>query len=384
MGLQVRATQPNNLGGSNVNTNKLLLKLLGGGFGLLVMFLFLFRWQHVEGNERLVTQDWKNGLSEETVGPGTYFYVPFKTTIYKYNVGTEKFIMGKKELYSGTGSDTVNFPAYTITTGGSGKEQPASFSVTLQYHLDPRKLVQLHKEAQAKYEDLVIKPSLTRIISDLATTQTVLNFYSGEGRVSLQRNIEKAIAQHPALEPVGIVVDTFVIDEIELDKEYVAEITGRQLASQKKLRAIEETLAAEEDAKRVQAVAGADKLKKVVEAEASKETRIKAAEAQAQETRLAAEASRFQKEQDAKGLLAQGYATAEVAEKSRNAKYAGEPGARAAQVEMAIARVEMFKNMAINGVIPEKTLMTIINGTNVTPVINAAPHNAAAGAKDEE
>jgi regulator of protease activity HflC (stomatin/prohibitin superfamily) len=336
-------------------------------------FFLVFNWEHVEGNERLVVQNFSTGVQEQTISAGTFFYVPLTTTIYKYNVGTEKFIMGNKELYNGRGSDYVDYPAYTVTTGGNGREQPATFSVTLQYRLDPTKLVSLHNKAQNNYEDLIIKPALTRIISDQATTQTVLDFYSGEGRVNLQRNIEKAITEHPELSSAGIIVETFVIDSIDLDKAYVEEITGRQLATQKKLRAIEEAKAAEEIAKKVEAEAEADKLKKIVEADANKQQKIKAAEAAAAEvelaakadatkTKAAAEALRFSKEQDAKGLLAQGLAEAEVAQKKASAKYSGEAGARQAQVEIEQARVNLFTNMKIQGVVPEKTLLNIING----------------------
>lgn len=365
---------------------KLTLMLVGlGAVGALMTFMLAFSWEHVEGNQRLVTQHWQDGVSKEIVGPGTFFYVPFTTTVYKYNIGSEKFIMGNAKLYNGKGSETVDYPAFTLTTGGSGREQPATFSVTLQYRLDPKKLTILHTEARDNYEDLRIKPALTQIITDAATTQTVLDFYSGEGRVALQRSISKAITEHPSLSEVGIIVDTFVIDAIDLDKEYVAEITGRQLATQKKLRAIEEAKAAEEVAKRVEAEAQANKLKLIVEAEAAKEQRVRAAEASAKEVELAAradatkvkaaaEASRYQKEQDAKGLLAQGMAEAQVAKEKASAKYTGEAGARMAQVEIEQARVDLFKNMAISGVLPEKTVMTIINGgTNVNAVVPAAP-----------
>jgi regulator of protease activity HflC (stomatin/prohibitin superfamily) len=365
---------------------KLTIGLVGvGGLVLLLVFAMLFSWERVEGNERLITQGITSGVNDEIVGSGTYFYVPLKTTVYKYNVGTEKFIMGRQDLYNGKGSDFVDYPAFTVTTGGNGREQPATFSVTLQYRLDPSKLVDLHKTAQNNYEDLVIKPALTRIISDQATTQTVLDFYSGEGRVTLQRNIEKAITEHPALSAVGIMVETFVIDSIDLDKEYVAQITGRQLATQQKLRAIEEAKAAEEIAKKVEAEAQADKLKKIVEAEAAKEQRVKAAEAAASEVELAAkadatkvkaaaEAQRFSKEQDAKGLLAQGLAEAQVAREKAAAKYTGEAGARQAQVEIEQARVSLFKNMNIQGVLPEKTVMTIINGgSDIKTTLPAAP-----------
>lgn len=334
----------------------------------------------VEGNERMLKQYISSGLSTEIFGSGTYFYVPFFTSTYTYNVGTEKFIMGDKKYYNGKGSDFVDYPPYRITTGGAGKEQLAIFSVTLQYRLDPSKLIELHKAAQDKYEDLVIKPALTRIVSDMATIQPVTDFYSGEGRVALQKAIEKSITSNPELARVGIIVETFVIDSIDLDEKYVAEIMGRQLATQTRLRAVEEAKAAEEVAKKVEAEAQANKLKLIVEAEAAKAQKIKAAEAAAAEVELAAkadavkiktaaEASRFQKEQDAKGLLAQGLAEAEVAQKKASAKYSGEAGARMAQVEIEQARVQLFSSMKISGVLPEKTMMTIING-NANPVVN--------------
>lgn len=346
-----------------------------------VLILFTGCFKTVEGNERTVVQDWNNGVLAEVLGPGTHVFIPKKTTLYTYNVGAAKFIMGNQEFY---GEEKVDYPPFTITTGGSGSEQPATFSVTLNYHLDPSKLHVLHSTTQSDYEDLRIKPALTRIISDLSTVMTVLDFYSGTGRVNLQKSIESAILSHPALSEVGIVVDTFVIDDIELDELYVAEITGRQLATQKTLRAIEETKAAVQVANRVEAEAGAEKLKKIVEANTKKEQRILAAKAKAEEVtlaaqakakevKLAAEADRYSKEEDAKGLLAQGLAEAKVAKEKRDSKYAGVSGSRQAQVEIERARVEMFKNMNIKGIVTEKTVLSIINGTAVTPTLPAVP-----------
>lgn len=353
--------------------HKLVFGGVGVAVGLVVLFFALLRWVQVEGNERLVTQNWRTGVSEEIIGPGTKFYMPLTTTVYKYNVGTEKFIMGNKNLYNGEGSDYVDYPAFTITTGGSGKEQPATFSVTLQYNLSPSKLVNLHNTAQNNYEDLIIKPALTRIISDQATQLEVLDFYSGEGRVNLQKNIEVAITEHAALADAGIIVNTFVIDDIALDNEYVEKIRGRQIAVQDKLKSIEEAAAAREQAKKVEAQAEADKLKRIVEAEASKAEKVKAAEAAnesqilaaqaaAQQKRLNAEADRFSKEQDAEGLLAQGLAQAKVDEAKRDALYSGQSGERRALVEMERARVELFKNMSLQGIVTEKTVLTMING----------------------
>jgi len=359
-------------------TVKQKLTFAGVGLGSVLAFVAFFmacNWEVVEGNERLITQNWNSGVSEEVLSSGTHFYIPLTTNVYKYNVGTEKFIMGAKEHYNGNGSDYVDYPAYTITTGGSGNEQPATFSVTLQYHLDPTKLVALHKQAATNYEDLIIKPALTRIISDQATQLKVLDFYSGTGRVELQNSIRNAITEHPALSEVGIVVNTFVFDAIVLDKKYVGKIQARQLAYQDKLKNIEEAKAAEENAKKTEAIAQASKLKLIVEAEAKKQQKIKAAEAAneskilaaeaaAKQKRLDASADRYKKEQNAKGLLAQGLAEARVAKAKRDSKYSGESGLRQANVEMEQARVELFKNMNLKGIVPQDTVLTIINGTN--------------------
>lgn len=336
----------------------------------------------VEGNQRVVIQDWNNGVEKETVGAGTYFYPLFFKKYYKYNIGTEKFIMGESDLYNGEGSEYVDYPPFTVTTGGQGKEQPATFSVTLQYRLDPEKLVALHKKAQERYEDLVIKPALTRIISDQATELQVLAFYSGQGRVALQKNIEKAISNNSSLNKVGIIVETFVIDRIRLDSAFVSEITGRQLATQKKLRAIEEAKAAQEMAKQVEAEAQADKLKRIVQAEALKqekikgaealnESRILAAKAEAEEIKQKATAERYRKEQDAKGLLAQGLAQAKVAKEKKMSKYDGVAGKRQALVEIEQAKSDRLKNANISGVVTEKTFMMLTDGKQLnTPNVN--------------
>lgn len=353
-----------------------------GLFILLIAGFQLIGFTTIEGTERVVVQNWNDGVLPEVLGSGTKFYIPLTTTHYKYNIGTEKFIMGSAELYNGKGSDEVDYPAYIVTTGGKGKEQPAEFSVTLQYHLDATKLVALHNQAGKNYEDLIIKPALTRIISDQATRLEVLDFYSGQGRVDLQHNIEFAITQHPDLQHVGILVETLVFDRIQLDEKFVAEITGRQLATQKKLREKEEALAAVETAAKIKAIAQADKEKRIVQAEALKaegvkqaetlnESRILAAKAEAEEIKQKATAERYRKEQDAKGLLAQGLAQSEVDKARKMSRYEGEAGKRQALVEIAQFNIEKYKNFNPKGVITEKTFLSVFDNekSNNSPIV---------------
>lgn len=342
----------------------------------LVVLIMVFKFvgiQTIEGNERAVVQNWNDGVLEELWSPGTTFYNGLTTTPYVYHIGAQRFVMG-------TGKDADIGP-FKVTTGGEGNEQPAIFSATLQYSLDTSKLVALHNKCNYLCEQSVIKNTLTRIISDQSTQLKVLDFYSGTGRKNLQDLIEKEISTHPALVNIGIVVENFVFDRIHLDEEYVGKIAARQLAHQDKLKNIQETAAAEEAAKKTEALAEADKLKRIVEAEAGKQERVKAAEANAQEVELAAKANavkikqkasaeRYRKEQDAKGLLAQGIAEARVAEAKRNSKYNGISGLRKAQVEIAKYRVGMFQNMAIKGVLDKDVALTIINNSGATPVMS--------------
>jgi regulator of protease activity HflC (stomatin/prohibitin superfamily) len=353
-------------------------KIVGGFVAFAVLFVLVLMInfigiQPIDGNERAVVKHWNDGMRTELWEPGTTFYNGLTTTPYVYHVGAQRFIMGEGE--------EADVGPFKVTTGGEGKEQPAIFHSTLQYSLDTSKLVALHNKCNTRCEQSVVNNTLTRIISDQATKLEVLSFYTGAGRTKLQNSIETAIREHPALVNIGINVENFVFNKIILDPEYVGKIAARQLAYQDKLKNIEETKAAEEAAKKTEALAEANKLERIVKAEADKQEKIKAAEAsnesrilaakaQAEEIKQKATAERYRKEQDAKGLLAQGLAEAKVAKQKRDSKYSGVAGARQAQVEIEQARVQLFSNMSIKGVITEKTALTIIEGgQNIAPVL---------------
>lgn len=143
------------------------------GIGVLLFVLTLVAgfnligFVEVKGHQAAIVEKFygeNKGVQDHVLGPGRHFYVPLLERPYVYNVGTSNFIMGKEQYYSGSGTSYVDFPALTIKCGGRGQEQPATFSVTLQYQIDINKLVELHKRAQSQYEDRIIKPALTNII----------------------------------------------------------------------------------------------------------------------------------------------------------------------------------------------------------------------------
>lgn len=369
-----------NKGANKLNKTKIFGVTAIIGVVLLVVAAFqLVGFVEVKGHQQAVVEVFygaDKGVQAELLNNGRHFYVPVTSKPYVYNVGTDNFIMGKSQYYTNKGTDIVDFPALTIKCGGRGQEQPATFSITLQYQLDPLKLTKLHKRAQSQYRDRIIKPALTNIIKSLTVTQHVLDFYTGKGYNELQSSIEARIKSDSVLSELGIVVNTFVIDQIDLDPDYEKEIQGRQLATQQKLRADEEAKAAESMALKAQAVANAKKLERIVSAQANKqekilaaeganESKILAAKAAAQQKRLDASADRFRKEQDAKGLKAQGLAQAAVDNARKVSRYSGLAGARQAAVEIEVAKTDRMKGMTFNGVVTEKTLLMFSDGKNL-------------------
>lgn len=61
---------------------KVKLGILAAGF--LLLFLLFLRWNRVEGNERLVTQNWRTGVNEEIVSSGTFWYVLLCSSLYNH------------------------------------------------------------------------------------------------------------------------------------------------------------------------------------------------------------------------------------------------------------------------------------------------------------
>jgi regulator of protease activity HflC (stomatin/prohibitin superfamily) len=379
----------NNEGGTKLNKTKLALGLSGFGLILLVVLAFQFiGFVEIKGHQAAVVEKFygeDKGVQDHILKTGRHFYIPMLEKPYVYNVGTSNFIMGEPSHYSGKGQDYVDFPALVIKCGGRGFEQPATFSITLQYQLDVSKLKQLHVRAQNQYEDRIIKPALTNIIKSLTVTQHVLDFYTGEGYNNLQRAVEEAIKNDPDMGGIGIVVNTFVIDQIDLDTKFESEIQARQLATQQKLKEDELAKAAQAAALKEKAIAQADKEKRIVAAEADKQEKIKAAEAQnesrilaakaeAEEIKQKATAERYRKEQDAKGLLAQGLAQAKVDKARKMSRYDGVSGKRQAAVEIAKYQVEKFQNFNPKGVVTEKTFLSI-NSEAKSPIVTIEANN---------
>lgn len=301
----------------------------------------------VEGNEVAVIEK-MDGPQEHTLGPGLHLLTGLRNADFKYPINDQTFVMGPK----GKRGKDAN-PNRRISRMVDEEEllvkskdgQKVWISLTLRYALDRTRIIHpcvgdnssnlcgIHVEARDTYETKWIRPEVVRITKDLATEYTAKQIYA-EKRPELNQRIEARLADNKDLGGKGIMVKTFVLDLVRLEKQYEQEIAATVLQDQRRIRAEKEREAAQEEAKAAKA-----------KAQAEVETRTQKAEAAKAERMKAAEAERFEAEQKAIGLLAQGEAEAKVAKLKKNADYDGVAGERRMQVELARHQAEAAKGL---------------------------------------
>jgi regulator of protease activity HflC (stomatin/prohibitin superfamily) len=371
--------------------NATKLKALAVGLiGLIVIVagLMTVRIVTIDGNQLGVMETWSNGVVETIMQPKTYFLIPgFTKTVYKYDASSQVFVMNDASSQIETGEGRIK-DAYLVQ---SQEGQDMKISLNLRWRIDPTKLVSIHKTVRDNIEEKIIRPVVMRVVKDESTRRKAIEAYSGEGLVELQSAIQADLSgkgEGKEFAERGIIVENFVIEHIELDPKYIEEIKGKQIATQKALRAAEEEKAAEAEALVAKATAQSDYNKQVVEAErdakvkvtaaqAAMEQQVLAAKGEQQKLMIEAEGTQKSMESIAIGTLAKGRAEAEA--KELMLKAWAVPGAD------AFVKVEVSKNLGlafsgIKGYLPEK--MTINTFTdNFMKGLDASTGNVIAGPK---
>ncbi len=356
---------------------------------LIVLFFIMFEVVQVAGNELAVHETWADGVLPEPELPKTYFLFPgFMHTFYKYDMSSQVYVMNDKparvEFAAGRADDR-----YTVQ---SKEGQDLTISLNVRWRLDPEKIILIHKTIRSDFEEKVLRPILLREVKDAATVRTAIEAYSGEGLVTLQKDIEKRLTD-PAGEVrrQGLIVENFVIEKISLDPEYSAQIKAKQVAVQKEKRAKQETLAALEEANRAEAEAQADYKRTVVTAERDKAVGILFAQKQAEQEVLAAEASKKKQvlaaeaekesgELRAAAILAIGQAEAE-AQKVKLQAYAVEGADNFVRIEIAKSIAEA--NKGVQGYIPESMTINVFTDRMMSAIESiVGPKGAMSGASN--
>lgn len=363
--------------------------------GLVLLVFCVFTWivdiEKVKANEVGVVYKIKGGVQDVALRDG--WQITTFGKIDTVNIGTQKLSFAKQMADDTAGEDTADNEYERIEVAcGTGGGQKAWITLTMNYHIKPEGAVQMYRDGIHKtYRYVVLKRTAIDVVNQIARSREALDIYSGVGFNALRDDVETALREHPLLESRGIVVENATIMQVDLSDAYETEIEAKQLARQSKLRAIEDTKAAEEKARQAKAEAQAMVEQRTAEANAKKIENVKAAEAQAEAAILAAEANKMKvvleaeanaatleqrgigemkrDQAAAQGVLALGEAEAKVEELKRNAKYEGEAGLRRATVEVAQYKADVLKNLVGGAnIIPENAFMALATDGTQMPV----------------
>lgn len=360
----------------NRNEWRLLTAAVLVVIGIIAMFA-MFDVVPVTGSEVGVKEGYFTGVAKEPMPGGyTYFAWPWER-ITKYSIGIRKFAMSDTP----SADAAQQKPAYKIESKDN-QEMHVSFQV--RWSIDPSHIVNLHKTVEAgNFEEKMLWPEVLKLVKNQATTREAIVAYSGEGLVQLESDITKDL-QNPAnqLGLHGIIVNSFNIEHVRLDPNYVAEITARQIAIQKESRAVQEEKAAQAIALKVKAeaqsalnaavvkaeqdkqvailAAEGENQRSVLASEAEKKKAVLAAEAIAESTLLQAKAEEESGKMKASAIMAIGVAQAE-AEKLKYSAYAA-PGAETfARIEISKSAAQAFSG--IRGYLPEGMNVGVLGNT---------------------
>jgi regulator of protease activity HflC (stomatin/prohibitin superfamily) len=331
-------------------TQNMKTKLIVSGIFLviaLVLTLTAVKIVTIQGNQLGVKETWGNGVEANILQPKTYFLFPgWSQTVIKYDASSQVFVMNDKAMHEEKSAAGREKDAYLVQ---SQEGQDMKISLNLRWRLDPAKLVSIHKTVRNSTEEKIIRPVVMRVVKDEATKMKAIDAYSGEGLVRLQSNIQAALTgagEGAELHERGIIVENFVIEHIELDPKYIEEIKGKQIASQRSLRAVEEQKAAEAEALVAKSKAQADLNKAVVEAQRDKEVVVLKAQAAQEQQVLAAKGQQQQLTIEAEGAKAKLIAEAEG---KKQAMIATAEGTLAMGKAEANARELMLKAYDVKG-----------------------------------
>lgn len=224
----------------------------------IVALIFFFPLRFVGAGERGVVLNW-GAVSEQTLGEGIHFVMPWKQSVRILNVRTVKIE-----------SEVISY---------SKDIQTVNATIALNYHLNPDGVNNLYQEVGTNYVDNIINPAIQESVKASTAKFTAQELV--EKRQEVKDDIREILNER--LSRWNISVDEFSIANFDFSDEYEKAIERKQVAQQ-------DALKAENDLKRIKTEA---------------EQRVAQAEAEAKAIRVQSESANNDRYVQLKALEAQ-------------------------------------------------------------------------------
>ena len=156
-------------------------------------------------------------------GEGVAFVPPFVSSTQLYDLRRLEYTMSG---VSGEGRKAnVDDSIWSPTKEGL----QVGIDLTLWHHVDPKRLVHVHRDIGPDYEEKVLRPAVRSVIRLVISEYPVMDVYS-EKRQQIQDEINQRI--RGLLEKDGLMVDEVVLRDVRFTPEFTKAIEAKTIAQQ--------------------------------------------------------------------------------------------------------------------------------------------------------
>ncbi len=215
----------------------ILVLLVTSGCGMAV----------VEDGEVGVKADFGH-ISDQPLGPGWHWYVPFTSWVEVWNVKTQEL------------KETASVP--------SSEGLISQLDVSVLFNVPTDKAVQVRKTIGAGYGTTILEPYVREAIRNVVSGYAVKSLFSDAGRKEIGDNILTFL--RTKLDPHGIVVQDVLLRDVRLPPSFAQSIELKLRAEQESLQKEFELTKAKKDAEiEVARATGAAKSNEIIAASIS-------------------------------------------------------------------------------------------------------------------
>ena len=230
----------------------------------------------------VITTIGSGGVRAEPLEPGLHWIIPFAEFVNRYDISRQTYTMSSQQQEGQVpGDDSVR----ARTKDG----QEVFIDASVIYSIDPVKVVELNRNWQNRFEDLLVRPISRGIIRDTASQYGVEEIVSSK-RSEMEQLITEEMTSKMAENDL-VLVD-FVLRDIHFSDEYAAAVEQKQIAEQQAQQAafVVEQRRQEAEQARVTAQGQADSA--IIAAKGRAEATVLQAQAEAQALQAVGEALR--------------------------------------------------------------------------------------------
>lgn len=220
------------------------------------------------------------GYREEALEPGLHWIIPFFEGVVPYSIAKQTYTMSIATTEGQLqGDDSIS----ARTSDG----QVVLIDASVIYAINPDEVINLHIAWKDRYERDLIRPQSRGIIRDEASQYRIDDIVSKE-RGALSAGISAILAE--TLAANGLIMDDFVLRNIQFSDEYADSVEQKQIAEQQALQAAFVVQQREQEAEQLRKTAQGRADADVIEAEGRAQARVIEANAEAEAVRLIADA----------------------------------------------------------------------------------------------